>query len=190
MTHLIIRDCFTRVMHNGVKETLLELRTRFWVIKGRQAVKKILTTCVTCKRIQGKSYGNAATADPPAYRVQEIKAFSVVGVDFTRPLYAKKDNKDIRKIYIALFTCTTSRAIHLELVYNLDTEPFLRCFRRFSARRGLPSKLVSDNAKTFKSAARKLVALLELPGVISHLVERQIKWSFNLAKGFLDGRFL
>ena len=189
LTHLIIRDCHTRVMHNGVKETLLELRTRFWVIKGRQAMKKILTTCVTCKRIQGKSYGNAATADLPAYRVQEIKAFSVVGVDFAGPLYVKKDNKDMRKIYIALFTCATSRAIHLELVDNLDTETFLRCFRRFSARRGLPSKLVSDNAKTFKSAAKKLVALFELPGVISYLVERQIKWSFNLAKASWMGGF-
>ena len=111
-------------MHNGAKETLLGLRTRFWVINGRQAVKKVLTRCVTCKQIQGRSYGNAITAYLPAYRVQEIKVFSVVGVNFAGPFYVKENNKDMRKIYIALFMCATSGAIHLELVDNLTQKCF------------------------------------------------------------------
>ena len=40
ITNLIIQDCHERVMHNGTKETLLQLRSRFWIIKGRQLVIK------------------------------------------------------------------------------------------------------------------------------------------------------
>ena len=37
----------------------------------------------------------------------------------------------------------------------MSTETFIRCFRRFAARRGIPRKIVSDNSKTFKSACKE-----------------------------------
>ena len=40
ITRLIIRDCHHRVMHNGVRETLTELRSRFRLTKGRQVIRK------------------------------------------------------------------------------------------------------------------------------------------------------
>ena len=40
ITNLIIQDYHERVVHNGTKETLLQLRSRFWVIKGCQLMKK------------------------------------------------------------------------------------------------------------------------------------------------------
>ena len=42
-----------------------------------------------------------------------------------------------------------TRAVHLDIVPDLTPEEFLRSFRRFIARRGLPSKIVSDNATNF-----------------------------------------
>ena len=35
LTSLIIRDCHHRVLHGGVKQTLSELRSRFWLVRGR-----------------------------------------------------------------------------------------------------------------------------------------------------------
>ena len=58
------------------------------------------------------------------------------------------------KVWVCLYTCCVVRAVHLDLVPNLPTEAFLRSFRRFVARRGLPKKVVSDNGKTFKAAGR------------------------------------
>ena len=40
VTRLIIKDCHHRVMHNGVRETLMELRSSYWVIRGRQVIRK------------------------------------------------------------------------------------------------------------------------------------------------------
>lgn len=41
-TDLLILVCHRRVAHNGVKDTLSELRSRFWVIRGRQVVRRAL----------------------------------------------------------------------------------------------------------------------------------------------------
>ena len=37
-TQLVIIDAHERVFHNGIKETLTEVRSRFWIVKGRQLV--------------------------------------------------------------------------------------------------------------------------------------------------------
>lgn len=42
LTTLVIRQCHSNVLHNGVKETLLELRSRFWVVKGRSYIHALL----------------------------------------------------------------------------------------------------------------------------------------------------
>ena len=48
-THLVILNCHERVHHLKVCATLAELRSRFWVPKGRQCVKKIIKPCLRCK---------------------------------------------------------------------------------------------------------------------------------------------
>jgi len=46
--------------------------------------------------------------------------------------------------------------VHLELTHSLTSEEFILSFRRFTARRGVPSIVYSDNAKTFKGAQSKI----------------------------------
>ena len=41
-TRLVVLDAHMRVSHNGVKETLAEIRSRFWIVSGRQFVRQIL----------------------------------------------------------------------------------------------------------------------------------------------------
>lgn len=64
-----------------------------------------------------------------------------------------------KKLYICLFTCAVVRAVHLELTDSLSTGDFILAFKRFAARRGLPSVIYSDNAKTFKGAEVRLQSL-------------------------------
>ena len=89
-------------------------------------------------------------ASLPEFRVRESFPFSKVGVDFAGPLYVKDKTKEMNKVYIALFICCVTRAVHLELVEDLTSQTFRRALRRFSSRRGTPALIVSDNAKTFR----------------------------------------
>ena len=62
----------------------------------------------------------------------------------------KGSGTQMKKVYIALFSCAVTRAIHLDINEDLETGTFLRCLRKFIARRGVPQLIISDNAKTFK----------------------------------------
>ncbi|GFW38227.1 uncharacterized protein TNCV_3839551 [Trichonephila clavipes] len=98
------------------------------------------------------------TAPLLALHVEQSASFSAVGIDFGGPLYTKDENKH----YIVLFTCAITRALHLELVNNLTTETFLLALRRIISRRGLRSKILTDNAKTFKKSELELKNLWKI----------------------------
>ena len=57
VTRLIIDKAHEDVYHNGVQETLVQVRTKFWLTKGRQVVKKELRSCNICRRVEGMAYG-------------------------------------------------------------------------------------------------------------------------------------
>ncbi|XP_061728218.1 uncharacterized protein LOC133533277 [Cydia pomonella] len=119
----------------------------------------------------------------PAARVTASRVFQRVGLDFAGPVSVK--NSRIRKPvigkgYIALFVCFTTKAIHLELCSDLTTECFLACFKRFIARRNLPSEVYCDNASTFKGARNKLAELYRLHASQTH---KQTVTSFAAQKG-------
>ena len=42
ITKLLVQEAHNRVLHDGLKETLTELRTTYWVIRGRQLVKQLI----------------------------------------------------------------------------------------------------------------------------------------------------
>lgn len=46
--------------------------------------------------------------------------FSKTGVDFAGPSFVKDKSNEMRKVYVALFTCCVMRAVHLELVEDLS----------------------------------------------------------------------
>ena len=64
----------------------------------------------------------------------------------------------------------------------MTSETFLRCFRKFVARRSSPSLVVSDNAKTFKSASKDLEKITNYPSDVKYFAQEKIKWSYNLEK--------
>ena len=67
-----------------------------------------------------------------------------------------QDRGWIKKVWICLFTCLATRAIHLELVHDMTTDEFVLCFRRFISQRGCPAEITSDNAMCFKAASQTL----------------------------------
>ena len=141
-------------------------------------VKKIISRCLTCKRLEGKSYGVPPAPSLPEYRVESDVAFTRVGVDYAGPLFVKNiysSDKTMYKSYIVIYTCASSRAVHLDLSVDATSETFIRSFLRFISRRGMPGTMVSDNGKTFKS--KELKEFCASKGIKwKHIVERSPWW--------------
>ena len=117
----------------------------------------------------------------PSERVTEAVPFTFTGIDFCVPLFIKS-KPETSKIWICLFTCLVTRAVHLELIHSMTTEDFLLGLRRFLASRGKPRKIISDNAGQFKLASgsvRKLwEQILTHSDVISYVANDNINWRF------------
>ena len=160
LTSLIVRRAHERVFHNGIKETLTEVRSAYWIIKGRSLVRKLIHQCTIC-RFESPHYQVPPPPPLPEFRVSEQPPFTFTGVDFAGPLYIKyPGSPESSKVWLCLFTCCVVRAVHLDLVPDITTTTFLRCLKRFVARRGIPRRIMCDNGKTFKCAANVLQDIL------------------------------
>lgn len=86
-------------------------------------------------------------------RVSESTPFSKAGLDYLGPVKIRFLNNH-KKVWVCLFTCMVTRAVHLDIIQDLTAQEFIMCLRRFFAIRGKPSELISDNAPHFKTGIR------------------------------------
>ena len=163
--NLMIKDVHHRIKHSGVRNTLTTLRESYWILRGREATKRIIKQCIICRKFDGVPFKPQPTPDLPDMCVADAPPFTFTGLDFAGPLYITSskegDSNGIsQKAYICLYTCASTRAIHLELLRDLSVKSFLQSFRRFASRRGLPSTLLSDNAKTIKAGCKEVKTIV------------------------------
>ncbi|GBO44249.1 hypothetical protein AVEN_47383-1 [Araneus ventricosus] len=149
-SELLIRREHNKVCHGGVSATLSKIRSRYWIPKGRQIVKRVLRDCLICRKYSLKP-AQQITAQLPKNRILENPPFTVTGIDFTGPVIIRSGKESNQKSYITLFTCAVTRALHLELTTDMTTKHFILSLRRFLARRGNCKVIISDNAKSFKA---------------------------------------
>lgn len=189
-TALLISREHIRLLHAGVRDTLAQLREVYWIVKGRQAVKKTVHRCLVCRK-QSCRPASEPVAPLPADRVKRSEPFAITGVDFAGPLFSREVNGS-KKTYVALFTCAVTRAVHLELVSDLSAAAFLLAFKRFVARRGISAVVYSDNALTFKRAEKDLKEMfraMKSPEVQSYFANHGIRWKYIVERAAWWGGF-
>ena len=178
---LIIKHYHQQSGHSGVEYVLAEIRQRFWIIKGRVAVRRAIGSCFDCRR-RVQPPGQEKMADLPADRITPGQPpFTFVGVDFFGPFMVKK-GRSLAKRYGVLYTCLVVRAIHIEVAHSLDTDSFINSLRRFISRRGVPEEIRSDNGTNFKGRNREISEAIRqwnLNQLHEFLLQREIRWHFN-----------
>ena len=144
-TQLIIEWCHNQVAHAGRGMTINAVRTSgYWVINCNAAVRSTISKCVRCKILRSK-FQQQQMADLPKDRISEEPPFSYCGIDMFGP-FTVKDGRKEKKRYGALFTCLSSRAVHIEVTHSMTTDSFIMCLRRFIGRRGYVRMIRTDNA--------------------------------------------
>ena len=185
------------VFHQKATQTLARLRRKYWIITGFNTVKRVIDkNCFICKKLS-KFREQPQMAPLPELRIKQAPPFSVVGIDFHGPVFAKDViGKEIiwSKGWIVIFVCAVTRGIHLEFVRDMSTPTFWLAFQRFSNRRGLPNHVISDNAKTFKRAAYDLSEfwnekLVNMTEVKAKAANEKIEWHFIVEKSPWMGGF-
>ena len=118
---LILRHIHLKVGHGGRNHMLSTLWHRFWIPHANSAARTVIGDCMTCKR-QRQQPGEQKMADLPADRIiADLPPFTDVGIDYFGPMEVKRGRNTVKR-YGVIFTCLTSRAVHLEVAHTLDTD--------------------------------------------------------------------
>ena len=135
---------------------MARVRERYWVPKLGRMVKKARSDCFGCVKFRSQAYQKPPPGNLPATRTEGSAPFQVLGVDFAGPIRYQSKTRAQKKVYLVLYGCSLTRAVHLEVLQSLEVEEFLPSLKRLIARRGRPEIIYSDNAATFKAADKWL----------------------------------
>ena len=138
---MIVKDFHESLLHITVKQTLTELRQKYWIYRGRNFVRKY----------EGPLYQYPPTPSLTKLRLNNTFVYFNTGIYNFGPLYVRSiftsntGSSTIHKVWVTLYTCASivlSIGIVLDLLPSLDSVSFIRSFRRF-----ISQKVISDNGK-------------------------------------------
>ena len=182
ITQLIVADVHNRCRHAGVNHVLAQVRNRYWVIDGRQEVKNWDKECKACERRRAQPAVQIMAPLPKSRLGTTMRAFAKCCVDYAGPFTTKITRRVSAKRYLCLFTCSATRAVHLEMACSLSTTDFLNAFSRMVATRGRPEEVTSDNGSNFVGAdreLRELVLAMDQGQIADNAASDGIRWNWN-----------
>ncbi|XP_030208539.1 uncharacterized protein LOC115556311 [Gadus morhua] len=181
ITKMIIAHHHERIEHQGKGLTLNEIRSHgYWIPGINRAVASHIRQCVTCRRHR-KPTEEQRMADLPPERVEPSPPFTFCGMDCFGPFLTKQGRKE-NKRYGLLFTCFSSRAIHIEMLDGMSTDALINGLRCFIAMRGAVRQIKSDQGSNFVGAKNELKeALKEVDAdrLAVFLAEKQCDFCMN-----------
>lgn len=189
LTNLIIDNAHRVYCHVGPTALQAILQKDFWILSARQAIRSRIFKCIACFKTKARPVEPMMSALPKD-RVNATGVFHTVQTDFAGPFSIKASrlrNAKVLKAYLCVFICSSSKAVHLEVVSDLTTEAFTAALSRFIARRGLPSVIRSDNGTNYVGTNRhlnevhKYLLSKEVESTLENVAAKSgITWLFNV----------
>lgn len=163
------------------------LRQRFWIMASRGLTRSVFQSCIYCFKVQPRNK-TPLMGDLPAERVQQSPPFHRTALDFCGHFNVKLHQLRyaiISPVYVCVFVCMSTKAIHLEMISKLSTDAFVAALQRFVSRRGKPAYIYCDNANNFQGAANRFLKLItsEDPNLILFSHNNRVEFRFNVPLG-------
>nr|XP_044252270.1 uncharacterized protein LOC123003532 [Drosophila takahashii] len=181
LAEMIVRHYHRKMKHQNLDATISEIRTRFWITNLRRVLRSVVATCNVCKLRRVRPIPPLMGPLPEDRLEPNGWPFKYTGLDYFGPLFVTIGRRT-EKRWVALFTCLTTRAVHLEIAHDLSTDSCIIAMRNFMCRRGPVVRLRSDNGKNFIGAdreARKFDEVFEPEKIQDELSSKGIEWIFN-----------
>ena len=183
LTTAVVWHCHEKCQHAGGRLTLATLRQEgFYIMGGSQVVQRLVKDCLMCRRLRGPPL-EQMMSNLPSERLQQSPPFQNVGIDVFGHFFVKEGvntrrNASKKKIWVLIIVCMPSRAVHLEALSAMTSSVFMNAFARFTALRGLPKTIRSDNGSNFLGAINEMKGLSH-EDLNQRFLHKGIKWTLN-----------
>ena len=183
LTEKVIDAFHLGFLHAGTDYVLSQVQHHFWIIQGKEAVKKSRRRCPECIKERARP-ATQLMGELPYFRLEACTPpFHRTAVDYFGPFQVGFGRNRTMKRYGALFTCLVTRAVFVDLAKSLSSDDFLLVFRRFISVYGAPRCVYSDNGTNFVGAEKEIAAGIEQLQNSSKLqkfaAEKSIEWRFQ-----------
>ena len=158
-TRLLLKYYHEEAKHGSNILVMNEIRQKYWIVNLRNSLRTTVTKCILCRTRRAKPVVPVMGELPSARVAYRQPPFSHTGLDYFGPMLVQIGRRR-EKRWGALFTCLTTRAIHIELTNSLSSDSAIMALRRMSARRGQPVAIYSDNGTNFRGADNELTEAL------------------------------
>ena len=159
LTAIIIRNIHENLFHSGIYAVLKELRKNFWILHYFSVVRKVLKTCVSCRRVNEP----AIKINQNSYRDFRInpdkKPFSNIFLDYAGPFTVSLQGTHT-KVWLLIITCLFTRGINLKICRSANVDDFLRALQMHIFEHGIFSVCISDLGSQIQSGANLITAFL------------------------------
>ena len=184
-TRMYVISQHIRLGHAGVRAVLTDIRSQVWIPRGRKLVTSVVDRCRTCRLVNARPFRLPEAPSLPECRLKFTRPFDTIGLDYAGPIELRSGVG-----YSLIITCAVTRGVHIQAVKSMSKKDFVNALTRFMCRRGIPSLIISDNAKTFKSCASSLKELCNLPEIKEYLDRRRVSWRFYTDRSPWKGGFI
>ena len=182
VTEMIIDHFHKKVKHQGKGMTMNEIRSQgLWILGLNAAVASHIYKCVQCRR-QRRPTESQKMANLPEDRVEPAPPFTYCGMDCFGPFMVKEGRRELKR-YAVIFTCMSSRAVHIEQLDDMTTDAFINALRCFIAIRGPVQQLRCDQGSNFVGARNELAAAvkeLDKDRIQSYLTNNRCEFVMNV----------
>ena len=120
ITQLIVADVQNRSRHAGVNHVLAQVLSRYWVIDGRQEVRNWDKERKVCDRRRAQPAVQIIVPLSKSRLGTKMRAFAKCCVDYAGFFTTKITRRVSANRYLCLFTCSATRAVHLEMACSLS----------------------------------------------------------------------
>ena len=186
LVQLLLRHLHEKRGHCGKKSLIHEARRNYWIRGVRNMSKALTAKCITCRKLRKKPLDQLMGQIPSLRVAAGFPPFSNSAIDMFGPLHIKLNRKTLKEAQVVIFTCMTSRAVHLELVNDKTADAFRMVIRRFASLRGHPCVCWSDCGTNFVGAQSYLKEIMQswdipkIQGVLCEEFSCDFKWQWNI----------
>ena len=180
LVKLFVHHLHALYCHQGSDYVRAQLQQRFFFSRIRSLLRSVKSDCFLCRKCLADTLA-PMIADLPNERLgYRLRPFFRRGVDYFGPFHDAV-RRSTEKRWCFLFTCLTTRSMHIEVVPSLDASSCVMGIDRFISRRGQPSVICSDNGTNFVGADKEFLLCVEnwIKKAPALLAQRKTKWKFN-----------